>query len=122
MGAPRHRLCVASDDKIAFAKQHGAAEGVNYATADLREAASARSAASMASTWSTTRSAIATPSRRLRSLAWLGRYLVVGFAAGEIPRLPLNLLLLKGCDVRGVFWGSWTERDPRATAPTRPSC
>ena len=48
----------------------------------------------------------------LRSLAWLGRYLVVGFAAGEIPKLPLNLMLLKGCDVRGVFWGSWTERDP----------
>ena len=48
----------------------------------------------------------------LRSLAWLGRYLVVGFAAGEIPKLPLNLVLLKGCDVRGVFWGSWTEREP----------
>ena len=37
---------------------------------------------------------------------------MVGFAAGEIPKLPLNLVLLKGCDVRGVFWGSWTERDP----------
>ena len=44
----------------------------------------------------------------LRSLAWYGRYLVVGFAAGQIPKLPLNLVLLKGCDVRGVFWGSWT--------------
>ena len=52
----------------------------------------------------------------LRSLAWYGRYLVVGFAAGEIPKLPLNLVLLKGCDVRGVFWGSWTEREP-AGAP-----
>jgi NADPH2:quinone reductase len=50
----------------------------------------------------------------LRSLAWLGRYLVVGFAAGEIPKLPLNLVLLKSCDVRGVFWGSWTEREPAA--------
>ena len=37
---------------------------------------------------------------------------MVGFAAGEIPKLPLNLVLLKGCDVRGVFWGSWTEREP----------
>jgi NADPH2:quinone reductase len=37
---------------------------------------------------------------------------VVGFAAGEIPKLPLNLALLKGCDIRGVFWGSWTEREP----------
>ena len=50
----------------------------------------------------------------LRSLAWYGRYLVVGFAAGQIPKLPLNLVLLKGCDVRGVFWGSWTQREPAA--------
>ncbi len=50
----------------------------------------------------------------LRSLGWGGRYLVVGFAAGDIPKLPLNLVLLKGCDVRGVFWGSWTEREPAA--------
>jgi NADPH2:quinone reductase len=50
----------------------------------------------------------------LRSLAWYGRYLVVGFAAGQIPKLPLNLVLLKGCDVRGVFWGSWTQREPQA--------
>jgi NADPH:quinone reductase len=48
----------------------------------------------------------------LRSIAWEGRFLVVGFAAGEIPKLPLNLVLLKGCDVLGVFWGSWIERDP----------
>ncbi len=48
----------------------------------------------------------------LRSIAWRGRFLVVGFAAGEIPKLPLNLVLLKGCDVLGVFWGSWIERDP----------
>ena len=50
--------------------------------------------------------------RRLRSIAWDGRFLVVGFAAGDIPKLPLNLVLLKGCDVLGVFWGSWIERDP----------
>jgi NADPH2:quinone reductase len=50
----------------------------------------------------------------LRSLGWEGRFLVVGFAAGEIPKLPLNLVLLKSCDVRGVFWGSWTEREPDA--------
>ena len=48
----------------------------------------------------------------LRSMGWQGRYLVVGFAAGEIPKLPLNLVLLKGCDVLGVFWGSWVSRDP----------
>ena len=49
-----------------------------------------------------------------RSLAWLGRYLVVGFAAGEIPKLPLNLVLLRGCDIRGVFWGAWLKREPQA--------
>jgi NADPH2:quinone reductase len=48
----------------------------------------------------------------LRSLGWEGRYLVIGFAAGGIPKLPLNLVLLKSCDVRGVFWGPWIKRDP----------
>ena len=47
----------------------------------------------------------------LRSIAWEGRYLVVGFPAG-IPRLPLNLALLKSCDVRGVFWGGFVQREP----------
>ena len=47
----------------------------------------------------------------LRSIAWEGRYLVVGFAGGAIPRIPLNLALLKGCDIRGVFWGAWLERN-----------
>ena len=51
----------------------------------------------------------------LRSIAWLGRYLVVGFPAG-IPKLPLNLTLLKSCDVRGVFWGAYAARDPKANA------
>lgn len=51
----------------------------------------------------------------LRSVAWEGRYLVVGFPAG-IPRLPLNLTLLKSCDVCGVFWGAFAARDPRANA------
>ena len=49
----------------------------------------------------------------LRSIAWEGRYLVVGFPAG-IPRLPLNLTLLKSCDVCGVFWGAFAARDPDA--------
>ena len=47
----------------------------------------------------------------LRAIAWRGRFLVIGFAAG-IPRLPLNLALLKGCDVVGVFWGGFVEREP----------
>jgi NADPH:quinone reductase-like Zn-dependent oxidoreductase len=49
----------------------------------------------------------------LRSIAWLGRFLVVGFPAG-VARIPLNLPLLKGCDIRGIFWGRWAERDPNA--------
>jgi NADPH:quinone reductase-like Zn-dependent oxidoreductase len=51
----------------------------------------------------------------LRAIAWEGRYLVIGFPAG-IPKLPLNLTLLKSCDVRGVFWGAFAARDPRANA------
>jgi NADPH:quinone reductase len=47
----------------------------------------------------------------LRSIAWEGRYLVVGFAAGEIPKIPLNLVLLKGCQIVGVFWGSFAMRE-----------
>lgn len=110
MGA-RVIACASSDDKIAFAKQHGAAEGVNYATADLREALRVLGGDhGIDVVYDPIGDRYAEPA--LRSLAWLGRYLVVGFAAGEIPRLPFNLMLLKSCDVRGVFWGSWTERDP----------
>ncbi len=48
----------------------------------------------------------------LRSIAWEGKYLVVGFAAGEIPKIPLNLALLKGCEIVGVFWGAWVGKNP----------
>ena len=48
----------------------------------------------------------------LRSIAWEGKYLVVGFAAGDIPKIPLNLALLKGCDIVGVFWGTWVAKNP----------
>jgi NADPH2:quinone reductase len=50
----------------------------------------------------------------LRAMAWEGRYLVVGFAGGVIPKIALNLLLLKGCDLRGVFWGEFVRREPAA--------
>ncbi|MDO8275639.1 MAG: zinc-binding dehydrogenase, partial [Serpentinimonas sp.] len=50
----------------------------------------------------------------LRSIAWRGRYLVIGFAAGPIPSLPLNLPLLKGASVVGVFWGEYAKREPQA--------
>jgi NADPH2:quinone reductase len=48
----------------------------------------------------------------LRAIAWEGRHLVVGFASGEIPKLPLNLTLLKGCSVLGVYWGAWVRQNP----------
>lgn len=52
----------------------------------------------------------------LRSIAWEGKYLVVGFAAGDIPKIPLNLALLKGCDIVGVFWGAWVGKNPKRHA------
>ena len=48
----------------------------------------------------------------VRAMAWKGRFLVIGFAAGDIPKIPLNLPLLKGCDIRGVFWGAHMKREP----------
>jgi NADPH2:quinone reductase len=48
----------------------------------------------------------------LRATAWEGRYLVIGFAAGEIPKIPLNITLLKGCQIVGVFWGAWVGMCP----------
>jgi hypothetical protein len=51
-----------------------------------------------------------------RSIAWRGRYLVIGFAGGAIPALPWNLALLKGASVVGVFWGDFVQREPQASA------
>ena len=110
MGA-RVIACASSDEKIAFAREHGADHGVNYATKSLRDELKALGGEhGIDVVYDPIGDKYAEPA--LRSLAWLGRYLVVGFAAGEIPKLPFNLMLLKSCDVRGVFWGSWTERDP----------
>ena len=52
----------------------------------------------------------------LRSMAWRGRFLVIGFADGEIPKIPLNLVLLKGCSIVGVFWGDFLRREPQHSA------
>jgi NADPH:quinone reductase len=102
-----------SDDKIDFAKQHGADDGVNYASEDLRDGLKRLGGEhGIDVVYDPIGDRYAEPA--LRSLAWYGRYLVVGFAAGQIPKIPLNLVLLKSCDVRGVFWGSWTEREPAA--------
>jgi NADPH2:quinone reductase len=105
--------CASSDDKLAFARAHGADEGINYARDDLREALRRLGGDhGIDVVYDPVGDRFAEPA--LRSLAWGGRFLVVGFAGGAIPKLPLNLVLLKSCDVRGVFWGSWTERQPAA--------
>ena len=112
MGA-RVIACASSDDKLAFARDHGADATVNYATGDLREALRRLGGErGIDVVYDPVGGAYAEPA--VRSLAWEGRYLVVGFAAGEIPKLPLNLVLLKGCDIRGVFWGAWMKREPQA--------
>jgi NADPH2:quinone reductase len=112
MGA-RVIACASSDDKLVFAKEHGAVHGLNYASNDLRDGLKALSGEhGIDVVYDPIGDRYAEPA--LRSLAWYGRYLVVGFAAGQIPKLPLNLVLLKSCDVRGVFWGSWTQREPEA--------
>ena len=87
---------------------------INYASEDLRARVKAMTGA-RASTWSTIPSAAAYSEPALRDMAWNGRFLVVGFAAGEIPKVPLNLALLKGCSIVGVFWGAFTRNEPEAT-------
>jgi NADPH:quinone reductase len=111
MGA-RVIACASSEEKLAFAKTHGADETVNYAKDDLRDALKRLGGADgIDVVYDPVGGAYAEPA--LRSLGWEGRYLVIGFAAGEIPKIPLNLVLLKSCDIRGVLWGGWTQRDPR---------
>ncbi len=110
MGA-RVIACASSTEKIEFARQHGADDGIDYGKDDLKDALRrVTEGRGVDVIYDPVGGAYAEAA--IRSIAWLGRYLVVGFAAGEIPKLPLNLVLLKGCDVLGVFWGSWTERDP----------
>jgi NADPH2:quinone reductase len=110
MGA-RVIACASTDDKLDFARAHGADEVVNYATEDLRDALKRLGGThGIDVVFDPIGGAYSEPS--VRSLAWEGRHLVVGFAAGDIPKLPLNLVLLKGCAVLGVFWGAWVRRDP----------
>ena len=113
MGA-RVIACASSADKLAFVRQHGADATVNYAEEDLKDALRRLAGNQGPEVIYDPVGGPATESA-LRALAWAGRFMVIGFAAGEIPRLPLNLVLLKGCDVRGVYWGAWSEREPAAS-------
>lgn len=100
-----------TDAKLAACQAAGADAGINYATEDLRERLKALTQGNGVDVvFDPVGGPYAEPA--VRSMAWKGRYLVVGFAAGEIPRIPLNLLLLKGCSLVGVFWGSFAQREP----------
>ncbi len=101
-----------SDEKLAFARQHGAAETVNTASDDLRARLKELAPKGVDVVYDPVGGALTETA--LRSLAWKGRLLVIGFASGEIPRPPLNIPLLKGCDIRGVYWGEFTAREPEA--------
>lgn len=102
-----------SDEKLAACKVHGADVLINYETADLREALRAATDGRGPDViYDPVGGKYSEPA--LRSIAWRGRHLVVGFAAGEIPRLPWNLMLLKGASVVGVFWGDFTRKEQDA--------
>lgn len=105
-------IAVASaDDKLEVCRRHGADLVLNYKTQDLKQSLRDLTGGSGPDViYDCVGGEHAEPA--LRAIGWMGRYLVVGFAAGEIPKFPLNLLLLKSCDVVGVFWGEVTTRDP----------
>jgi NADPH2:quinone reductase len=104
-----------SDEKLAVCKAHGADAVINYSTQDLREAIKESTEGKGPNViYDPVGGPYAEPA--FRSIAWRGRYLVVGFANGEIPKLPLNLMLLKGASVVGVFWGDFAKREPKANA------
>jgi NADPH2:quinone reductase len=101
-----------SAGKLEVARSLGADHLVNYATEDLRERVKEiTGGAGVDVVYDPVGGALAEPA--VRSLAWRGRFLVVGFAAGEIPKLPANLLLLKSASLVGVFWGAFAKREPQ---------
>ncbi len=110
MGA-RVIAVASSEEKLAICREHGADAAVNYGAGDLK-------AGLRALTGETGVDVVydcvggASSEAALRALGWQGRFLVVGFASGEIPKVPLNLLLLKGAAAIGVFWGEAVRRDP----------
>ena len=102
-----------SAEKLEVCRAHGADVLVDYTKEDLREALKAATGGKGPDViYDPVGGPYSEPA--LRSIAWRGRHLVVGFAAGEIPKLPWNLMLLKGASVVGVFWGEFARREPKA--------
>ncbi len=111
-----HVIAAASTaEKLAVAKEAGADDLINYTEEPLKDAVKRL-------TKSKGVDVIYDPvggeftEQALRAMAWNGRHLIIGFAAGDIPKIPANLTLLKGCSVVGVFWGSFTQREPQTSA------
>lgn len=100
-----------SQEKLAFARSLGAQQTVDYSTQPLKETLKELTGGMGVDV-------VYDPvggdlsEQALRATAWAGRFLVIGFAAGDIPKIPLNIIMLKGVDVQGVFWGASVERDP----------
>ena len=101
-----------SDDKLQVAKEAGADDLINYTDEDLKEALKSHYPQGIDVIYDPVGDRFTEPA--LRNMAWNGRFLIVGFAAGEIPKIPANLTLLKGCSVVGVFWGAFTAKEPKA--------
>ena len=100
-----------SDEKLALCRDYGADHTINYATTDLKAAVKTLTAGKGVDVvYDPVGDRYAEPA--FRSIAWNGRYLVVGFAGGAIPSLPLNLPLIKGASIVGVFWGAFTQAEP----------
>ncbi|AZI42249.1 NADPH:quinone oxidoreductase family protein [Deinococcus psychrotolerans] len=101
-----------TDEKLELCRQNGADDTINYSTQDLRSALKELTGGKGPDViYDPVGGKLAEPA--FRSIAWGGKYLVVGFAEGEIPALPLNLALLKGASIVGVFWGEFAKRDPK---------
>jgi len=101
-----------TDDKLAICQQHGADELINYSRDDLKDRLKQLTEGrGVDVTFDPVGGAFTEVA--LRSAAWRGRHLIIGFANGEIPKIPANLTLLKGCSVVGVFWGDYTKREPK---------
>ncbi|MCX7891544.1 MAG: NADPH:quinone oxidoreductase family protein [Burkholderiales bacterium] len=114
MGA-RVIAAASSAEKLEAAKRAGAEAGIDYEKEDLREAVKRLTdGKGVDVVYDPVGDRFAEPA--FRSLGWHGRYLVIGFAGGEIPRMPLNLALLMERSIVGVFWGEFTRRDPKANA------
>ena len=100
-----------TEDKLALCRKLGADETIQYTKEDLKERVKSLTQGNGVNVVYDAVGGIHAE-QALRAIAWEGRYLVVGFASGEIPKIPLNLTLLKGCQIMGVFWGSFAMREP----------